>query len=86
MPSLKKLDTTPRLQPCDAAAANLRPAGGPVPLPDKDTAADGASADWRELARRIQQETDSGVMLDLVQELITKLDEQNSRKLARKQK
>lgn len=33
-----------------------------------------------------QQETDSGVMLELVQELITKLDQEKSRTLGGKQK
>jgi hypothetical protein len=30
--------------------------------------------DWRDLARRIQNETDSTVMIDLIQQLLTKLD------------
>jgi hypothetical protein len=37
--------------------------------------------DWRELARRIQHETDSSKIVSLVQQLIAKFDEQNSRGL-----
>ncbi|MGA7634043.1 MAG: hypothetical protein WCB11_25035 [Terriglobales bacterium] len=40
--------------------------------------------DWRDLARQIQQETDSSKIVNLVQQLIAKFDEQNSR-LPRKQ-
>jgi sensor domain CHASE-containing protein len=36
--------------------------------------------DWRELAERVQQETDPNRMIDLVQQLITKLDEEKLRK------
>ena len=36
----------------------------------------GASEDLRELARRIQEETDTNKMIELVQELIAKFDEQ----------
>jgi hypothetical protein len=36
--------------------------------------------DWRQLAERVQQETDPNRMIDLVQQLITKLDEQKLRK------
>jgi hypothetical protein len=32
--------------------------------------------DWRELARRIQDESDPAVMVELVQQLISKLDEE----------
>lgn len=46
----------------------------------------GASGDWRALAQRIQHETDSSVIVDLVQQLIAKLDEEKSRKLGRQQK
>jgi hypothetical protein len=40
--------------------------------------------DWRDLAQQIQQETDSSKIVNLVQQLIAKFDEQNSR-LPRKQ-
>jgi len=36
--------------------------------------------DWRELARRIQQETDPEKVLTLVQELIVKFNEEKLRK------
>jgi hypothetical protein len=36
--------------------------------------------DLRELARRIQDETDPGKMIELVQQLITQFDEQQSEK------
>jgi len=52
--------------------------------PAKDGEA--SSEDWRELAQRIQRETDSVVMMDLVQQLITKLDEQKLRKQGFEQK
>jgi len=35
--------------------------------------------DWRELARRVQVETDSGKMIDLVQQLIERIDEEKLR-------
>ena len=35
--------------------------------------------DWRELARRIEQEPDASKIVNLVQQLIAKFDEQNSR-------
>ena len=52
--------------------------------PAKD--GDASSEDWRELAQRIQRETDSVVMMDLVQQLIIKLDEQKLRKQGSEQK
>jgi hypothetical protein len=36
--------------------------------------------DWRELAERVQQEPDPNRMIDLVQQLITKLDQETLRK------
>jgi hypothetical protein len=39
-----------------------------------------ATADWRELARRIQQETEPEKVLTLVQELIAKFNEEKLRK------
>jgi hypothetical protein len=36
--------------------------------------------DWRELAERVQQEQDPNRMIELVQQLITKLDEEKLRK------
>ena len=35
--------------------------------------------DWRDLAQQIQQEADSSKIVNLVQQLIAKFDEQNSR-------
>jgi len=35
---------------------------------------------WRELARQVQLENDPNKILDLVQQLITKFDEEKSRK------
>jgi hypothetical protein len=40
----------------------------------------GNCADWRELAQRIEKEDDSGKMMELVQQLIDKLDEEKLRK------
>jgi hypothetical protein len=36
--------------------------------------------DWRKLAERVQREPDPNLMIDLVQQLITKLDEERLRK------
>lgn len=87
MVGMKKRDTRtpPQPSPVSLATSPRKSPAGSVSGDDK-TAAASASADWRELARRIQQETDSGVMLDLVQQLITKLDEEKARKPSRKQK
>jgi len=38
------------------------------------------AGDWRELAQRIQKETDSQKMIELVQQLINKFDEEELRK------
>lgn len=58
-----------------------RPGGG---QPSSNAAS--GTEDWRELARRIQNETDPAVMLELVQQLIFKLDAKNSHKTGRKQR
>lgn len=83
MGPMKKLRSQPQPPPVPLAPSTDKHTASPGPV---TTAANGASADWRELARRIQQETDSGVMLELVQELITKLDQEKSRTLGGKQK
>ena len=36
---------------------------------------------WRELARRIQQEMDPNKMIDLVQELLARFDEESSKRV-----
>jgi hypothetical protein len=38
------------------------------------------TADWRELAQRVEKEDDSGKMIELVEQLIDKLDEEKLRK------
>jgi hypothetical protein len=38
------------------------------------------TADWREIAQRIEKEDDSGKMIELVQQLIDKLDEEKLQK------
>jgi hypothetical protein len=43
---------------------------------DKET----TTADWRELARRIQKEEDPEKVLELVQQLIVKFNEERRRK------
>jgi hypothetical protein len=50
----------------------LLPGGNESSLPS-------ARGDWRDLAQQIQQETDSSKIVNLVQQLIAKFDEQNSR-------
>ena len=49
---------------------------------DGRPSADGKPSDddWRELARQIQQETDPNMMIELVQELIAKFDEEQLRR------
>jgi hypothetical protein len=44
--------------------------------PDKE----GITADWRELARRIQQETDPETVLELARALIAKFNEEKLRR------
>jgi hypothetical protein len=44
--------------------------------PDKEA----TSADWRELARRIQKEEDPDKVLELVEQLIVKFEEEKQRK------
>ena len=39
-----------------------------------------SNEDWRELARQIQEEKDPHKMIELVQQLIAKFDEQQARK------
>ena len=39
--------------------------------------------DWRELARRVQQENDPEKMMELVHELLAKLDEEKVRRSPR---
>ncbi len=49
----------------------------PIPMtPDKEA----TTADWRELARRIQKEEDPEKVLELVQQLIVKFNEERRRK------
>jgi len=46
-------------------------------MPDVDVSTPG---DWREVAQRVQGETDSDKMLELIQELIEKYDEGKTQK------
>ena len=50
-------------------------------MADDPNANDGrpAAADWREIAQRIQQETDSQKMIELVQQLLDKFDDEKRR-------
>lgn len=50
-------------------------------LPGANTSSPSANRaeDWRDLARQIQEETDSTKIVELVQQLISKFDEQNAR-------
>jgi hypothetical protein len=64
--------------------AKVDPIQETVMLSSKDGSSHSASShidDWRELARRIQEESDSSKLVNLVQQLIAKFDEQNSRGL-----
>ncbi|HSZ61474.1 MAG TPA: hypothetical protein VK828_06735 [Terriglobales bacterium] len=57
-------------------------------LPGEDSTSPSANRaeDWRDLARQIQAEPDSTKLVDLVQQLIAKFDEQTSRPLQPKAK
>lgn len=83
MTDLRKRAARSQDQPPADLLANQQPDGS-APDGDGKTAVNGA--DWRELARRIQNESDSSVMMDLVQQLIVKLDEEKSRKTRAGQK
>ncbi len=49
----------------------------PIPMtPDKEA----TTADWRELARRIQKEDDPEKVFELVQQLIVKFNKERQRK------
>jgi hypothetical protein len=50
-----------------------------VPSENKSAPSSSHVDDWRELARRIQEEPDSSKIVNLVQQLIAKFDERNSR-------
>jgi hypothetical protein len=54
---------------------------GPVLLPSSDPVSPPCTDidDWRDLAQQIQKETDSSKIVNMVQQLIAKLDEQNAR-------
>jgi hypothetical protein len=55
----------------------LRASGDGVPMPEDSTS---TQADWRDLALRVQVENDPGKMVELVQQLIAKIDEGKLRK------
>ena len=78
MADLKKREAHSQAQTPASVLAEKK-ADGRAPVGDGRSVPDGGSGNWRELAQRIQQETDSGVMLELVQQLIDKLDEEKSR-------
>jgi hypothetical protein len=65
-----------------AGSVKQEPEGAKRPGGDDGATAEGLSVspDWRELARRIQDETDAHQMLELVQQLVDKLDEEKLRK------
>lgn len=71
---------TPRLQTNEPAQADANSETVMPSIGDGNLhAASGHVDDWRELARRIQEEPDSSKLVNLVQQLIAKFDEQNSR-------
>lgn len=61
------------LKGTDASAVAIQP-NGSANRNDLNTA---GVEDWRELARRIEKEKDSKVMIDLIQQLIVRLDAEN---------
>jgi hypothetical protein len=63
----------PQAQPVTNPLAEEKTAGSP-------------SESWRELAQRIQKESDPNVMIELTQELMAKLDAEKARKQGRKNK
>jgi len=74
------------------------PSEGPLVEPEKDARGvvhpvdghgqdgDATVEDWRDLARRIQNETDSNAMIEMIQQLIAKLDAAQLRKKGRDEK
>jgi hypothetical protein len=72
-----------RVVPAQELPAATLPTQEPTDQPE-DRAASGKG--WRELAMRIQNEPDPSVMIELVQELIAKLDSEKSRRQRRHQK
>jgi hypothetical protein len=59
--------------------------GGSVAGQNPNPTSDGVPSqdDWRDVARMIQQETDPQKMVELVQQLITRFDDEKSRKSPR---
>lgn len=55
-------------------------------LPVKNHAASPPTESWRELAQRIQRESDPNVMIELTQELMAKLDAEKAQKQGRRNK
>lgn len=55
----------------------LRASGDGFPTPEDSTS---TQADWRALAQRVQAENDPGKMIELVQQLIAKIDEERLQK------
>lgn len=51
-----------------------------LPPANKSSVPSSPTESWRELAQRIQKETNPAVMIELTHELIAKLDEEKSRK------
>lgn len=79
MADLKKREARSQTQ-TPASVLSKRKPDRRTPAEDERAAPGGGSEGWRDLAHRIQQETDSGVMLELVQQLIDKLDEEKLRR------
>ncbi len=52
-----------------------------LPGGDSTSPSTNRAEDWRDLARQIQEEKDSTKIVDLVQKLIAKFDEETSRPL-----
>lgn len=61
--------------------ANAGSGAGQNPNPTSDGVP--SQDDWRDVARMIQQETDPQKMVELVQKLITRFDDEKSRKSPR---
>jgi hypothetical protein len=92
MGASRKLDESSQHQklprpPQGAPVESDKDAGGTLGLNTSESAmpGDGLSTqeDWRELAQRVQQEKDPNKMIELVQQLIARFDDDHLRKGSR---
>jgi hypothetical protein len=69
------------VSPVGEKQAEPLPKSGPVtPQPAENKTCQNSTESWRELAERIQKETDPAVMIELTHELLDKFDAEKSQK------